>query len=253
MPPALVSAQQPGGWVARFWFGQEVAQPPGEDRDGAAATVLEDQQVDIRIRDHGLEAQQAHGRIKDEAVPRRPRAFAGTAHLEGPGCALHRHSLDYNRAGVRSPCRVIFRCHPPLRKLLRSRRPRKDLYVFGGFLPEACGKATLKLFLSWQMWFKLNPPMNALLFPLFQPEVARCLVGAPRQFELEPPRDVGEAWSYESEAFAKTPNAPRHDHHPGIDFVHISTGQSPRTLLPGAVTNRAASGSQTGSIGPSWR
>ena len=103
VPPALVSAPQAGPGGARFRFGQEVAQPPGEDRDGAAASVLEYQQVDIRVGGLGLQAQQAHGRIQDEPVPRRPRAPAGPADLEGAGCALDGHSLNYKGAGVRLP------------------------------------------------------------------------------------------------------------------------------------------------------
>jgi hypothetical protein len=50
-----------------------------------------------------LEAQQAHLRIQDKALPCRPRAFAGAAHLEGGSRALDGHSLDYKGAGVRLP------------------------------------------------------------------------------------------------------------------------------------------------------
>ena len=69
MPPAFVTAQEPHLRVAWFRFWQEVAQPPGEDRDGAATTVLEYQHVDIRKGDLGLQAKQAYSRIQDEAFP----------------------------------------------------------------------------------------------------------------------------------------------------------------------------------------
>jgi hypothetical protein len=70
VPPALLRAQQPDMRGVRFRFGEQVAQSPGEYRDGTAATVLEDQQVDVRMGDHGLQAEQTQVRIQDETVPR---------------------------------------------------------------------------------------------------------------------------------------------------------------------------------------
>ncbi len=56
VPAAFAGAHQPGKRAARRRFGQEVPQPPGEDRDGTAAIVLEYQQVDVRPGDLGLQA-----------------------------------------------------------------------------------------------------------------------------------------------------------------------------------------------------
>jgi hypothetical protein len=63
--------------------------------------MLEDQQVDVRMGDHGLQTQQAHSRIQDETVPRRPLVSARPADLEGPRRALDVHSGNY-KPNVRS-------------------------------------------------------------------------------------------------------------------------------------------------------
>ena len=103
VPTALVSAHQQGRRAARFRIGQEVAQSSAEDRDGAAAFVLEYQQVKIRIGDFGLQAQQTHGRIQDKPVPGRPGAPARPAGLEGAGRGLDDHIWNYKGASVRLP------------------------------------------------------------------------------------------------------------------------------------------------------
>ena len=103
VPPALVRSHQTDGRLARPRFGQQVSQPPGEDRDGTAATVLEYQQVEIRPGDLRLQAQQTNRRVQDEPLPRRPCASARPADLEGAGRALHGHTWNYKAATVQSP------------------------------------------------------------------------------------------------------------------------------------------------------
>lgn len=54
--------------------------------------MLENQYIEIRIRDHWLKAEQAEAWIQDEAIPRGPRMFACPAGLKVTGRGLDSHS-----------------------------------------------------------------------------------------------------------------------------------------------------------------
>ena len=95
VPPALVRAPEAGRGITRFRLGQEVAQPRSENRDGTPATMLEDEHIEIGIHEHGLESQQADGRVQNEAVPGGPDVLAGPAGLEGQGGAVEGHYWKY--------------------------------------------------------------------------------------------------------------------------------------------------------------
>jgi hypothetical protein len=114
---AFSTAEQHGERNGGFSFGQEVPQASGKDRDGAAATMLEDQQVAGGFCGHGLQAEKAHLRILNKVISRGPRAFACPADPEGVGRVFDPHSLIIGSIEPICVFRVLnsaIRCHPLL-------------------------------------------------------------------------------------------------------------------------------------------
>ena len=89
---ALVGIEQPGRMIAGMRLGQQMPQSPREDGNRTAASVLKDQEVEIRMSNDRLETQQAHFRIPQKLLPRRPLAAAGPAGGEGSALGLGRHA-----------------------------------------------------------------------------------------------------------------------------------------------------------------
>jgi hypothetical protein len=71
------------GRRAGFVIGKQVMQAPGEDGNGASAFVLENQQIELRVRGHRLHAEESDAGVENEALPGRPDEFAGAASVKG--------------------------------------------------------------------------------------------------------------------------------------------------------------------------
>jgi len=161
MSSALFSAHQPSSWLARFRLRQQMPQSRRENRDRAAATVLENHHVEIGMRDHSLKTEQTNVWIQDEALQRGPSAFASPTALKADSRRLDSHgqkSLDYTDrtlAELRTPTHtrralgaspIVPRrvCDPPRHRSLPPVTPLTDPCNMAGYARIASLCAALR-------------------------------------------------------------------------------------------------------------